>query len=245
VGFSWTTFFAEIVNFVLFLWLLQRMLYKPLQRAIAERREARRQAEERVAQMTERAAAMEVEQQRVRAEWGAERARILEQATAEAQQRGVAILERAEADALDTQRRGRERLELERREVELALSERSLSAARAALEALLRAMDLTELDTVLLDRLFAELGRTPPQQLSDVDQAELRCASELDNAERGAIERRLQDLLQRPLRLEVRSEPQLISGASLRLGDRLYDASLASRLDRVVAGARQRLGVDV
>ena len=38
--FSWTTFFLEIINFLVLLWILKRFFYKPVMNAIAQRRAA-------------------------------------------------------------------------------------------------------------------------------------------------------------------------------------------------------------
>jgi len=36
--FSWTTFFLEIINFLVLVWILQRFLYKPVMKVIAQRK---------------------------------------------------------------------------------------------------------------------------------------------------------------------------------------------------------------
>jgi F-type H+-transporting ATPase subunit b len=37
---SWTTFFLEIINFIVLVWILQHFLYKPIKKAITTRRDA-------------------------------------------------------------------------------------------------------------------------------------------------------------------------------------------------------------
>src|SRR5690606_34268942 len=134
MGFSWTTFAFEVVNFVLFAWLLQRLLYRPLQRAIDARQRARAEAEERVQHLLERASELEAETEQQRGALQKERHQVLEQARAEAQSQRAGILTRARDEARDLRRREEERLAIERRQAEAEVVTASLDVARNSIE---------------------------------------------------------------------------------------------------------------
>ena len=65
--------------------------------------------------------------------------------------------------------------------------------------------------------------------------AEVRSALPLDDAERQAISERLAALTGDTVEISEIVDPLLIGGIAVRIGDRLYDASVRSRLERLRA----------
>ena len=65
--------------------------------------------------------------------------------------------------------------------------------------------------------------------------AEVRTALELDSAQRDAVMQRLQELTGDEIEIDEVVDESLIGGITVRIGDRLYDASVRSRLERLRA----------
>ncbi len=65
--------------------------------------------------------------------------------------------------------------------------------------------------------------------------AEVCSAQPLDDAERGEITRRLEQMTGGRVETREIVDDSLIGGVSVRIGDRLYDASVRSRLERLRA----------
>jgi F-type H+-transporting ATPase subunit delta len=65
--------------------------------------------------------------------------------------------------------------------------------------------------------------------------AEVRTALPLDEAERTAITARLGELTGEKIEINEKVDESLIGGIAVRIGDRLYDASVRSRLERLRA----------
>jgi F-type H+-transporting ATPase subunit delta len=82
----------------------------------------------------------------------------------------------------------------------------------------------------MVDR-FAELVRRE----RGIALAEVRSAQPLDDAERGAIGRRLEQMTGGRVETREVVDESLIGGISVRIGDQLYDASVRSRLERLRA----------
>jgi F-type H+-transporting ATPase subunit delta len=80
-------------------------------------------------------------------------------------------------------------------------------------------------------RHFEELVR----RHRGVVRAEIRSALPLDDADRAELSRRLGTLAGGRVELTEQVDPALIGGISVRIGDRLYDASVRSRLERLRA----------
>lgn len=66
-----------------------------------------------------------------------------------------------------------------------------------------------------------------------ISRAEVRTALPLDDQGRAAIEERIRTLTGNQVELHETVDESLIGGVSVRIGDRLYDASVRSRLERL------------
>lgn len=78
---------------------------------------------------------------------------------------------------------------------------------------------------------FAELLRRE----RGIALAEVRSALPLDDAQRAEIAARLRVLTGEQVEMNESVDPGLIGGIAVRIGDRLYDASVRSRLERLRA----------
>ena len=65
--------------------------------------------------------------------------------------------------------------------------------------------------------------------------AEIRTALPLDEAQRGSVEERLAQLTGEMVEMNEVVDESLIGGIAVRIGDRLYDATVRSRLERLRA----------
>jgi F-type H+-transporting ATPase subunit delta len=68
-----------------------------------------------------------------------------------------------------------------------------------------------------------------------ITRADVRTALPLDDADRAELERTLERLAGRQVEFTETVDPGLIGGIAVRIGDRLYDASVRSRLERLRA----------
>jgi F-type H+-transporting ATPase subunit delta len=85
-----------------------------------------------------------------------------------------------------------------------------------------------------IDRMierFAELLRRE----RGIVLAEVRTALPLDDGQRAEIAARLRQLTGEQVEMDETVDPDLIGGIAVRIGDRLYDASVRSRLERLRA----------
>jgi F-type H+-transporting ATPase subunit delta len=78
---------------------------------------------------------------------------------------------------------------------------------------------------------FAELLRRE----RGVALAQVRTALPLDDTQRAEITTRLRALTGAEIEMDESVDPDLIGGVAVRIGDRLYDASVRSRLERLRA----------
>jgi F-type H+-transporting ATPase subunit delta len=85
-----------------------------------------------------------------------------------------------------------------------------------------------------IDRMVARFGELVRRHRG-VSLAEVRTALPLEDAQRSAVVERLHELTGDEIEINEVVDESLIGGITVRIGDRLYDASVRSRLERLRA----------
>lgn len=235
---DWFTFAAQIVNFLILIWLLRHYLYGPLVNVMDRR-------EERISSRLEEARDTRGEAERAQAELEAERAdlagskqRILARAREEAAERKRELVESARVEVDRLERAWRESIRREREAFLEDLSDRVASQILATTRRVLR--DLA--DQRLEDRVvesFAErldaLERTEARALAEaVREADLRPVVRsrfpLSEEQRGTIAERLSAVVEEPVEPRFEEVPDIGFGIEVEGGGQRIGWSLASYL---------------
>ncbi|MBS0336205.1 MAG: F0F1 ATP synthase subunit delta [Proteobacteria bacterium] len=236
--FDWTTFALEVVNFLVLVWLLQRLLYKPVTNAIAERKAAiektladarsleaaalslKQHYESRMAEWEEEKARAQV---KLGSEVEAERARLMDALRASLEQ------ERERARALEERRI----LELRHKMEEGALAEGARFAAN--LLSRLASPDLEEKIRVLLIEDLPQLGDADLQSLRAAfkdEHARIRVTSRYPIAEpqRASLSEALGRVAGTPVACEFGPDPDLVAGLRISIGSWVLRCNLQDEL---------------
>lgn len=234
--FDWTTFFLELFNFFILLWILRRFLYRPVLEVIAARQRkiedqlreadaARREAHTAQAACEERLAGWEKEKARVHAELekdiAAERERLLA---------GVA------EDVAEARARRQAREERERQEWARMTEQRALELGGRFVAKTLERVASPELEARLVDVALTDLSK-----LSEAETAKLRTALADDGLEvasafpfsesgRAALAEALGQLAGRRVSPVFREDPALLSGLRIHAGPWVLGANLRDEL---------------
>jgi F-type H+-transporting ATPase subunit b len=159
------TFIAELVAFLVLLWLLARYVWPPLQRAMAERQATIERQLNEGQEARERLAAAEREYRELIDSTRADANRIREEARAEGQRIVEEFRERAQTEADRIRTRGEEQLAAQRDQVVTQLRG---EMGRLAVELAERIVgeSLTDDDRQrrVIDRFLGELERQPSAQ---------------------------------------------------------------------------------
>ena len=168
---DWTTFILEVINFLILLWLLKRLLYKPVLNTIAQRKA---EIEKRVADsqaLRQEAESLRAQYERRIIEWeqerSAARSRLLEEISTERARLTAAL--RASLE----QERDKQRALEERRLNELAGQAEETAAAQGAKFAtlLLSRLASAELEAQLVHVLLEDLHKLPEAQRTAIRSA--------------------------------------------------------------------------
>lgn len=202
---DWVLILAQMVNFAALVWLLNRFLFQPARRAMAERRAKLRAEFDRAGAMAAEAAETKARFEAREAELAAAGATRLE----EARQAAAAERKRLEREAREAvaalEKTWRAELERERQAFREALRHEAATAyvelARRALAELAGA----ELDERLAERLAQEIAQGGPElarRLSDAESLTVRSGAKLGAEARARLAAAVAELAgrDRPLR---------------------------------------------
>ncbi len=237
MNFNIWTFLFEVVNFLVLVYVLRRLLYKPLHAAIEERQQANAQARADAEQAQHDATALQQQLSAQRAALEQERQDLIQNARqqAEAERKATA----AETEHALQKRRDEvaQQIEHERAEALQSLRAELLRSSVALAERFLQEAADSTLRQQLAGRLIESLQNVPEDErlrlregLGAEESAVVETASDLN----GELVQRLDDAVKtlagRAVNLSVQTRPELIGGLRLRLGGHVWDAALAGCL---------------
>lgn len=246
---DWLTVTAQIVNFLILVWLLQHFLYTPVMRAM-ERREQRIQDRLHEAEEKEREAGEEA--QRYRDEQDAlehRRAKILEDAR-EVAEKERKSLERAAREEVEARKRDwlahveRQRDEFFR-ELSQRASEQFFRLARKAMADLADAAledQVAERFIRQIEDLKADARKRIARACADAgDKARIRSRFELAPETKRKLTRAVHEHLAEGAEVSYERSDELLCGIELRAGSQTLDWSLRGYLEGLETAVDERL----
>ncbi len=241
---DWFTVGAQVLNFLILVWLMKRFLYKPILDAIDAR-------EKRIAKELANADTKKNEAEKERDEFqkrneafDQERAELLAKATEEANTERQRLMDEARqaADALSAKRA--EALETEAKNLAQAITLRAqdevFSIARKALSDLATATLEERMVEVLLRRL-REMGGEAKAALGEAlkttpDPVLVRSAFDLPPERRAAIQKAVNETFAAEISLTFETVPELIGGIELAANGQKVAWSIADYLTSLEKG---------
>ncbi|MFY9943559.1 MAG: F0F1 ATP synthase subunit delta [Desulfobacterales bacterium] len=246
---DWFTIVAQVLNFLILVWLMKRFLYKPILHAIDER-------EKRIAAELAQARAQKAEARKERdafkqknEAFDRQRGALLSQATDEAQAERRRLLDEARqaADALRAKRQ--ETLINDAHNLNQAITRR----ARREVFAIARKA-LTDLATTSLEERLGEVFTRRLRELDGQAKAGLaealetaaapalvRSAFDLPAAQRTAIQTALNETFAAEIPVRFKTAPELISGIELTTNGQKVAWSIADYLASLEKGVAELL----
>lgn len=233
------TFLFEIINFVVLAYVLHRLLYRPLIKAVEERRAASAQMETEANNARREADALREQVQAQLADIEAQRQTAIREARDQAAAERKKMLQ--ETDQLVERRMEEERQTLRRERTEAYQGLRTEIVDQAvglAERFLVQAADRS-LNDQMAQRLVDTLRIMPRAEQDKLrahwqpkDGAILESAGDLEETTREKIAASIAGLLGPEAHLTVQNKPPLLGGVRLRIGGQVWDASLAGSLEQ-------------
>ena len=235
---DWFTVAAQVVNFLILVWLMKRFLYKPILRAIDER-------EKRIATELANADKKKSEAQKEsddfkhkNEEFDKQRAALLSKATDEAKAERQRLLDEARKDAAALSSKLQEALRDQEHTLHQAISRRTQQEVFA-----ITRKTLTDLATVSLEERLGEVFTRRLREMdaqakaglaqalkTASDPALVRSAFDLPAQQRAAIQNALNETFSADIHVRFETAPDLISGIELSTNGQKVAWSIADYL---------------
>ena len=246
---DWFTVAAQLLNFIILIWLMKRFLYKPILNAI-DAREKKIAAQLADAEAKKAEARTERDEfQRKNEEFDGKRAALLSQAIDEAKAEGQRLMDEARkaADAMSVKRQ--ETLRNDARNLNQAIMLRTghevFAIARKTLTDLAEA-SLEERMSEVFCRRVRELDSETKARLAEPittasEPVMVRSAFELPEQQRRTIQKALNETFSADIRVRFETEPQLVSGIELVTAGQKVTWSIAAYLTALEKGVEELL----
>jgi len=237
MGLDWTTFFLEIVNFLVLVWILKRFLYRPVLAVLAERRSRVEQSLVEAREAETRAGALKSQFESRLADWEQEKAAARERLEAELALERERHLESL-AQALNEERERSAAQDAHRQEVlRRELVAEAGTEARQFASRMLSSVAGPEIEARLVDLFIAELGSLPEERLGALRAGQnghahgvFTTAWPLADERRRRLEHAVEQRLGLRGAFEFAQDSALLAGVRLTLGAWQLDFSLAGEL---------------
>jgi len=238
VELNWSTFFLEILNFLVLVWILKRFLYKPVLATIAQRRASIENTLAEARSSMDEAQSLKDRYERRLADWEREKQaarETLHGEMAEERERLMAAL-RAE---LESEREKARAVEARWREDCLrSCQEISLTQGTRFVSRLLSALAGPELDARLFDVALVQMEGLPAERLESIrlagdehsPQAQVMSAYPLDEARRALLAEKLGQVLGTSVSCSFSEDAALLAGLRINLGPWVFHANLQDEL---------------
>jgi F-type H+-transporting ATPase subunit b len=236
---DWITVSAQIVNFLILVWLLKHFLYQPIIRAMDRREqhisEQLNEAQERESKADEKAH----HYQNKSDELERRRDEILDKARAEAEQQKKQMLDEARTEVVETREHWQRQVNQEKEEFLGNLRRQAVDAVQCiARKALLDLAD-AELEERIIHSFLGRLkslDKDARKALSDTaEPLRITTAFELDSAMRGRLTRAVHEHLADGINVDYTHSPDLLCGIELTSGGRRLSWNLADFTEELTA----------
>jgi len=246
---DWFTVGAQVLNFVILVWLMKHFLYKPILKAIDARE--KRIAEELANADTKKAEAQKEhdEFQHKNEEFDQQRAALLNKATDDAKVERQRLLDEARrsADALSAKRQ--EGLRNDAHNLNQAIGRRAQQEVFAIARKALSDLATTSLEERLgevFTRRLRELGGSAKEGLAKAlrtasDPALVRSAFDLPADQRAAIQNALNETFSAEIHVRFETAPDMVSGIELTTNGQKVAWSISDYLTALEKGVSELL----
>jgi F-type H+-transporting ATPase subunit b len=236
---DWITVSAQIVNFLILVWLLKQFLYQPVVRAI-DRREERIAARLNDAQVREQQADEKMHSYQDKAdELERSRDEILSQARQQAELQKRQLLEDARAEVAETRANWQQQANEEKDEFLADLRRQAATAIQAIARKALRDLADAELEEHVVRTFLARLkslDRETREALAHTaEPVRITSAFPLASRVRGRVTRAIHEHLAEGIEVDYRQSPDVLCGIELTSGGRRLSWTLADYMEELTA----------
>ncbi len=236
--FDFWTFSFQAINFIVLLFILKGLLYKPVREILEKRRDISRKILEDAEMARDEALRMKEVQEREMKNLQVMKADLIEQSRREAEGERKKLLLDAQGSAKDIIEKERALFEAEKKRAGEETENRSVKIVTSMACSLLKDISSEALNKSVWQNLISEAGTIAKNisgshgpSASSID-LEVRTAWPIGDTELEKFRRTLQSMVPgTSLSAREIADKDLIAGVSIKAGDKVYDFSLAGQIE--------------
>lgn len=241
LGISLGYLLVQIFNFAILFVILRAWVYKPILGLLERRRAAIAQGLEDARVAAEARENAEQDAEKILAEAQSRASEIVREATERAEEQAREITAEAEEEAAERRREALEDAEQEKERILADLRGQVASLAMAAAQKLIGDSLDQQRQRALIDQFFSGVKSGKVTVLEGErmagQSAEVTSALPLTDEEKEAVKSDILAKISEPATVTFRTDPAILGGLVIRVGDKVLDGSVAGRLEDM----RQRL----
>ncbi|MDY0235544.1 MAG: F0F1 ATP synthase subunit delta [Gudongella sp.] len=246
---SWFEIVAQIINFFIILFILQKLLYKPVIKAMAERQVSIQKSQKEADEKMDNAKELISEYKNKMAEAENEKSSIINQARIEAKEKKDSLLEDYKIEADRKRSSYLKEIQDEKSNFIDNLRKTMGESAVKIASHILEMISSKELEEEVFKSFIEVLNNLEDniedkRTLEDERQTELYSARELSDSEKETIKKALKTSLKNLETIEFNVDPDLILGYELNLETYTVHTSIKNYLDGVEADILKMLEKD-
>jgi F-type H+-transporting ATPase subunit b len=229
------TFTFQVINFVVLLFILKRLLYKPIREILRKRRELVEKIIVEAEEKKNEALASKAEHLREMDRLDGLKARMIEEMNAEVVEEKKRLIGEAEKEAARRIEKGMALLEIEKAGFENELKEKAIHIVSAFSSGILRDIADEELHRSIWRRFLTELegiaGDITAKGLkNETVMLEIATAYPLTEEELEVLRRDMGNYLSREVMISCTVDSTLLAGLKIKLHDMVFDSSLSGQV---------------
>jgi F-type H+-transporting ATPase subunit b len=241
VTIDWITVSAQIVNFLILVWLLKRFLYQPVIRAMDRREQRIAERLEEARQREQQAQNQQQQYQEKINELERRREEIINHAKEEAEQEKRQLIDQVRQEVSEKQKQWQQQADQEKEAFLKNLRTQSAAAIQIIGRKALSELANADLEEQVIDWFLSRLKRLDKKSRKALAQAlietseplRINTAFELDSTVRGRITRAVHEYIADGIDTQYSESEQLLCGIKMSGGGQHLSWSLADYLDEV------------
>lgn len=238
MGFDWTTFTLEIINFLILVWILKRFLYRPILDVIAKRRIGIEKTLDDARRIESEASELKQQNEHRLAQWEEEketaRSRLREELAAQREHKMAAL----ETSITEERERRRVLDERRQRDFQRNLEEQGMAQGAAFSAKLLSRTATPELEARLYALLLEDLRSLRAEDRAALVNAaatpnlriQVQSAFAFDPGKQAELARVLAEVVGKTLPVEYLENPELVAGFLVSIGPWILHANVRDEL---------------
>jgi F-type H+-transporting ATPase subunit b len=234
--FNLWTFFFQVVNFFVLLYILKKVLYKPIREIIEKRRSLVQKTVDDAEKMKKEAQELK-EQNRQEADWLNDlKSGLLEKAQEEAEEYRAKLMHKAKVDADGVIEKETALFEAEKRRTEAELKNMAAEMVSAYASRLMKDISDPDLHRALCSRFLKDIVTAAPRLAKMKKESgpltiELVTAYPLDEVQMSELRKRIESLVSSAININSTVDKDLFAGVKIKVADMVYDASLSGQIE--------------